>query len=277
MKTRSFKAKMVFSLLFGGMFLVALNSCSKDAGGEEPGPKPNPEANEIATVIANLSYDANALLNVQETGGTPSERTLINENSSNSGPSLGYVETCETKDYSLESNFDDIAILRPTNGIIWPGALVIGNQGMLDGMPDPLTLGRAPVTLRLDLPGIGDQGNIVVENPTNSSVQSNIDGALEWWNANAYQEGYVNASNSSYQATTSYSSKQMSLDVGLNLEWATGSVASQLEYESTATKRVASMVYKQVFYTVTMDTPATPASVFGTNVTTAQVEAAVMI
>lgn len=262
--------------LLVGLALVAMNSCSKDeGGGEGPGPEPNPDAMEIDAVIANLSYDADALLNVNDTGGAPSVRTLKDENSSSTAPNQGLYQTCRTEDYNLKSNFDDVAILRPTNGIIFPGALVIGNQGMLDGMPDPLTLGRAPVTLRLDLPGIGEQGNIVVDNPANSSVQSGIDGALEWWNANSYQEGYVNASNSSYQATTSYSSKQMSLDVGLNLEWATGSVASQFEYESSTTKRVASMVYKQVFYTVTMDTPSTPSSVFAPEVKTAQVESAI--
>lgn len=273
METQIFKTnKWALRHLMLALTLVLAAACSKDGDDVDPGTKPNPEATDIDAVIANLSYDANALLNVQDTGGAPSNRTLKSEKSSNKGPTLGTIQTCKMKEYSLESNFDDVSILRPTNGIIWPGALVIGNQGMLDGAPDPITLDRAPVTLRLDLPGIGEHGNIIVDNPKNSSVQTGIDDALEWWNGNAYQDGYVNASNSSYQATTSYSSKQMSLDVGLNLEWATGSVASQLEYESSSTKRVAMMVYKQVFYTVTMDTPKTPSSVFGPNVTSAKVE-----
>ncbi|NNE75870.1 MAG: hypothetical protein HKN31_02215, partial [Pricia sp.] len=272
MRTKFYHPKRIAVLLSTVVVLMAIGSCSKDSSGEEPGPKPNPEAMEIDDVIANLNYDADALLNVQDTGGASSERTLKDERTNNQGPSKGNIETCMTKEYSLQSNFDDVSILRPTNGIIWPGALVVGNEGMLDGAPDPFTLARAPVTLRLDLPGIGEQGNIVIENPTNSSTQTGIDGALEWWNNNAYRDGYVNAANSSYQATTSYSSKQLSLDVGLNLEWATGSVASQLEYESSSTKRVAAMVYKQVFYTVTMDTPSTPSSIFGSNVTAEQVQ-----
>ena len=289
MKSTMQKLKMLPILLLG-MTLIAVISCSKDespetppteTGGENGGENggetggENNNLEEVNTVIANLSYDADELLNTQDTGGAASERTLVNERNTNSGPRLGTVETCRTEDYSLASNFDDVAILRPTNGVIFPGALVIGNQGMLDGAPDPMTLGRAPVTLRLDLPGIGDQGTIVVENPINSSVQSSIDNALEWWNNNAYQEGYVNASNSSYQATTSYSSKQFSLDVGLNLEWATGALASQFEYESTTTRRVAAVVFKQVFYTVTMDTPSSPGAVFGSDVTRDQVAAAI--
>lgn len=248
-----------------------------DKGGEnggENGGEENDDLEAINAYIENLSYNPDELLNVQDTGGSATERTVTNDNTINTGPTLGQLFECRTQDYNLESNFDDVAILRPTNGIVFPGALVVGNQGMLDGAPDPLTLGRAPVTLRLDLPGIGSQGNIVVDNPTNSSVQSSIDNALEWWNANAYQEGYVNASNSSYQASTSYSSKQFSLDVGLNVEWATGSLASQFDYESTTEKRYAGVVFKQVFYTVTMDTPSSPGSVFDTSVSQAAVASA---
>ncbi len=269
MKNFLSKAPLIAAVCF-----LAFGPLSCNKSDVEPGPKPNPEAPEINSLISGLSYDPDAMLNVNPIGGKPSDRKL-NRKSTSSDVSLGLTKSCVTEEYNLKTNFDEVAIIRPTNGVVFPGALVVGNQSMLDGLPDPLTVARNPVNLRLDLPGIGENGNIPVENPTNSSVQSAIDKALEWWNANAYQDGYVNASNSSYQSSTSYSSKQMSLDVGLNLEWASGSVASQLNYETSETKRVASMVYKQVFYTVTMDTPPTPASVFGADVTLDQLRSKV--
>ncbi|MGD1947856.1 MAG: thiol-activated cytolysin family protein [Croceivirga sp.] len=247
-----------------------------DNNGNDDGNSENDDLDAINSTIAELSYDADDMLNVQDTGGAASERTLTDENNTNSGPTQGKILECRTEDYSLESNFDDVAILRPTNGVVFPGALVIGNDGLLDGAPDPLSIGRSAATLRLDLPGIGEQGTIVVDDPSsNSAVQTGIDNALEWWNSNAYQEGYVNAANSSYQATTSYSSKQFSLDVGLNVEWATGSLASQFDYESSTERRFAGLVFKQVFYTVTMDTPDSPGSVFDSSVTNAQVKSAI--
>ncbi|MCB0840861.1 MAG: thiol-activated cytolysin family protein, partial [Bacteroidetes bacterium] len=106
-------------------------------------------------------------------------------------------------------------------------------------------------------------------------VQAAIDEALEWWNANAYQDGYVNAANSSYQAATSYSSRQLSMDIGLNYEWASGDVAAQFNYASSSEERVAMMVYKQVFYTITMDPPKSPGSVFGKDVTVSDFQTAV--
>jgi len=245
-------------------------SCSKD---EEISDPVNPEAQSINDYIFGLSYDPDTMLNVQDTGGAASQRTLTNESSS-SQVNQGIVVQCQTKDYDLESNFDDVAILRPVSGVIFPGALVVGNQDMLDGAPNPIAINRAPVKLTVDLPGIGENGVIEVDNPENSSVQVGIDNALDWWNDNAYQDGYVNASNSSYQAATSYSSTQLSLDIGLNSEWATGSIASQMDFESTTTQRVASMVFKQVFYTVTMDTPQSinPSGVFGTDVSLQDVQ-----
>jgi hypothetical protein len=269
MKTINTKFLKTITLL--ALCFFAFYGCSKD----ENEASINPEAADINAYILGLSYNQDVLLNVQETGGAASERTVTNEYPT-SDVNQGTVFACNVKDYNLESNFDDVAILRPTNGVIFPGALVVGNQGMLDGAPDPIAIDRSPVTLRLDLPGIGDQGNIVVDNPSNSSVQSSIDNALEYWNdSNNYNEdGYVNAAQSTYQAATSYSSTQHSLDIGLNAAWATGSVAAQMEYETTSTTRVASMVFKQVFYSVTMDTPESnnPASVFGTSVSLSDVE-----
>lgn len=248
---------------------ILLFACNKeDEGGGE-----NPEAGSINEYILSLTYDPNSLLNVQETGGLASERTVTFEDDTTSSPNQGTITGCEIKDYDLVSNFDEVAILRPTSGIVYPGALVVGNQGLLDGAPDPFAIGRAPVSLRLDLPGIGTNGNIIVDDPSrNSNVQSSIDQSLEWWNDNAYEEGYVNAANSTYQAATSYSSTQLSLDVGLNAEWATGSVAAQFDYETNSERRVASMVFKQVFYTVTLDTPLSQAAVFGPDVSLSQVQ-----
>ncbi len=45
--------------------------------------------------------------------------------------------TCVSTTFDLKNNFEDIAILRPTQDVIWPGALVEANQSLLDGLPEP--------------------------------------------------------------------------------------------------------------------------------------------
>lgn len=256
------------AFFFAAFLSLIFMSC--DSGGKEEPIKISPDAASIADYLKNLSTNPQDILNVQSIS-SPSQRTQTNSNKSTSGFSGGYTE-CTTLTYDLKNNFESIAILRPTNGIIYPGALVIADKETLGGLPTPAGIDRAPVSLRLDLPGMGENGNLVVESPTNTSVQAKIDEALEWWNANAYQEGYVNAANSSYSASTSYSSRQLSMDVGLNVEWARGDVSTQFNYESTKTERVAMMVFKQVFYSITMNEPFNPGEVFGPKATLADVE-----
>jgi len=251
------------------LFLVffLMTGCQKDD--VDPLTIRNQGINEFFT---SLQYDADNLLNVQPTGNEPTARMETNTVADNPYRDGGNYVTCIKKEYNLQANFDEVAILRPTNGIIFPGALVIGDENMLDGVPTPLEIGRAPASLRVDLPGMGENGSLVVENPNNSTIQENIDDALEWWNNNAYQEGYVNPAYISYKSSSSYSSQQLAIDVGLNVAWASNDVSAQFNYTTSTSKQVAMMAFKQGFYSVTMNTPENPSDVFGPQVTMEDIE-----
>ena len=262
-----------FIMWNGVIFLLIIflySGCTKDPV------SPTVATNDGASInayIQKLSYNPESMLDYQSTGGQSSSTEVVSSDTATSTSSSGDQQvTCVSTTYNLKQNFEDIAILRPTSGVIWPGALVKGNQSMMDGLPDPITLPRAPVTFKIDLPGIGENGVQTVENPTNSNIQAAIDKSLEWWNANAYQEGYVNSASSSYKVKTAYSSKQIALDVGLNAEWATGDVSAQFNYQSNEQKTVVMAVYKQAFYTITMDSPASPDAVFSKDVSLDQVK-----
>ncbi len=258
------RLKAIFSIAF----LIIVSSC--ELGGEDEPILVSPDSESITDYLRNISGDPNSNLNVQNISGG-SQRTQINDRTNSSAIPGGTVE-CRIIKYDLKNNFEDIAILRPTNGIIYPGALVIADEATLGGLPTPAGVDRGPMTLRLDLPGMGENGTLQVEKPSNSGVQTRIDDALEWWNANAYQEGYVNAANSSYVARTSYSSRQVSMDIGLNVEWARGDVETQFNFQSSETERVAMMSFKQVFYSVTMDAPTNPGEVFGPDASLTEIE-----
>ena len=129
------------------LLFIVTYSCNKDEDFNNP---VNPDAESINDYIFGLNYDPDTMLNVQDTGGNASQRTLNGETTANNIYE-GNVTNCVTKDYTLESNFDDVAILRPVAGVIYPGALVVGNQDMLDGAPNPLSVDRAPMTLTIDL------------------------------------------------------------------------------------------------------------------------------
>lgn len=248
---------------------VAVAGCSSG----NDGPKEQYSSTAINDTVANLSYDPASLLQVRPIESGDQLRTPKGEPVDTDEVQGSNLLACRQVDYDLDQNFDEIAILRPTTGIVWPGALVKANAALLNGMPEPLTLDPAPVTLAVDLPGIGDHGTLVVDKPSNSSVQAAIAGALSWWNDNAYIDGYRNPASSSYQSSASFSQEQLALDVKLNVKWASGSVASQFNYSSSTTQSVAAAVYKQVFYTVTLDTPSEPAAMFAETVMPSQARA----
>ena len=258
-------------IIFAGLIIFVGISCTEDSptvvSAEE-------NADNIGDYISKLSYNSNEMLNYQQTNGLPSEREQLSD-SSETIPNGNFITICTNTEYNLKKNFEEVAILRPTNGVIWPGALVKGNQSLMDGVPEEINIERSPVTISVNLPGIGEHGVRTIKNPTISSIDLAIDSSLQWWNNNAYEEGYVNASNSSYSVSSSYSSKQLALDIGLNAEWASGSVSSQFNYTTDEEKKVVMMVYKQAFYDVRFDKPVSPESVFSDQVSLSDVEAVI--
>lgn len=248
---------LLLFIVSGSFIIILVFSCSKEID-------PMERIGKLSDFVSALDYDPNSMLNVQNIDGG-SKRT-IKDSITDKQMENNNLMVCEKVEYNLQQNAEQVAIIRPTHGIIWPGALVKINQGLLDGLPEPVTLEPAPTTLRLDLPGLGDKGTFVVDEPSHSNTQSEIDNVLDWWNNNQYQEGYVNPSNSSYSAATSFSSEQLAMDLGLNVKWGSGEVSTQFKYTSSSTSKVAMMTFKQVFYTVTMDTPSEPGSVFDKSV-----------
>ncbi len=256
-------------ILFFTFLLLLLTNCKENS---PLGNALTANKSSIDNYIGSLNYDPGTLLNVQPTGAESQNRSQLQADTTSENTSTSKI-TCIRTTYNLKQNFDNIAILRPLAGIIWPGALVKGNASLMDGLPEPISLPRAPMKITIDLPGIGEAGVKTLTNPTNSSVQAAIDSALEWWNNNAYQDGYVNPSSSSYRLATSYSSQQLALDVGLNVSWATTDVSAQFSYSSTEKKKVIMAAYKQAFYSIDMDTPESPGSIFDKSVTVDQVSA----
>jgi thiol-activated cytolysin len=216
-----------------------------------------------------LKYDPRTLLSIRESGSTetiPGGKTRDRRQDGNK------VIICTKEKRDLNKNFDNITLLRPTQGVVFPGALVRANRKLAEGLPDALALPRSPVTISIDLPGLGKKGVAMVTNPANSSVQTAINDILEDWNENPSSQGYVNAARSTTTIQKAYTSDQVSLELGFNADWASNSLTSKLTVDNTTKKNVSFAFFKQVFYTVSMDSPARPSTVFDTSVSLDQLK-----
>lgn len=224
----------------------------------------------INDFINSLTYDPRKLMAVEGDGGTILQDKQVGSSSDRKTDNNAVI-LCTTEKYSMSNNFDEVVIMQPTNGIVYPGALIYADNFLVRGQPRPVTnLALAPVRLTVDLPGIGSKGNMLVKSPSNANVQMELQKALKYWNENpAYKEGYINAARSSSSAAMSFNSEQIGMSLGVNVKWASGEVASQFSFNTSSSKSVAVMMFKQVFYTVTSEPPATPAEAFG-NITPAK-------
>lgn len=218
---------------------------------------------KLSEYISGLSYDPRILLSVVEDGAT--QALPVKERTTQSNA----VVICTKTKTSLKKNLSEVAIMSPAAGVVFPGALILADEDLMEGRPTPLAaLERRECTLSIDLPGLKDAHRKVM--PSGSSVQKYVNDVLESWNNDPKSQGYVNAARSFMQVTQAFSSEQTALDLGFHSKWASGNIASQFSAVSNTEKSVVVAYFKQVFYTVTMDSPEGAANVFADSVTTDQ-------
>jgi thiol-activated cytolysin len=217
--------------------------------------------------IGTLNYNPGVLLRVQRAGSTSSTPVMTRTNRSSA------VNICTRVDHSLRSNVDDVMILDPNAGVIFPGALLLANQNLAAGRPQSLALPRGAATFTVNLPGLAEP-SFTVPNPSFSGVQRELNRKLNEWNSTVATQGFSNPALSSLIVEEAHSTEQVALALGMNAEWLTGSsFDSLLKMNHDSSTETVFALYRQVFYRVTMDEPGTPAAVFADSVTAQQVRA----
>ncbi len=212
---------------------------------------------EVDAYIADLQYDPQRLL-AEQTEDVVSPRPLPDQTEDDGEA----IVICRQVRHRLNGNIEDIVILDPLHGVVWPGALVKVDDDLVRGTPTPIRCRRAPVRLSVDLPGIGGQGVFEVEDPSQGNVQAALDSALDYWNDHQYREGYVSKSRSKYTSTFVYSAQQLAASLGIGYRSLGRSLSAEFQMTSSRKSTVGMVLFKQVFYTVSFDPPSHPGAVF---------------
>ncbi|HEX9392011.1 MAG TPA: thiol-activated cytolysin family protein [Usitatibacteraceae bacterium] len=210
----------------------------------------------VDAFVYGLSYDPRVLLATRENGAT--EALPGREGDGNK------VIICTNKTRDLTKELSEVTILSPVTGVVFPGALVRANRNLADGKPDAITLPRSAITLRIDLPGMGNAGTITVDNPTNSSVQGAIDEALKAWLNKG--TSFENAARSKLEVKKGFSTQQLALELGFNSKWAENEITSHMDVKNNSKRTTSMLLFKQIFYSVTMDLPQKPSQVWAPSV-----------
>lgn len=169
------------------------------------------------------------------------------------------------KKHTMEGDYD-ITVSNSNLSMTYPGALLLANLQLVEGFPSPLTAERAPIDICIDLPGLKNGNHCIVEKPAYSSVNDAIAQLLENWYVKN-EQGYEVPVKLQYKSSILYDEKAMALKFGCDVEFMRQKLGIDFEMIKNQKRSAYLMEFKQIFYTVSIDSPKNPADVFGDTVT----------
>lgn len=152
------------------------------------------------------------------------------------------------------------ALLNPSAGVIYPGALVKLDQDLAEGRPTPHVFDRAPLKIKVGLPLGGSSSTVTVQSPDNVSVANAIEGVVATWLSGTDRpQPQIRAFGSS---TKAYTKDQVGVELGFGAQWGESSVTANLSVDSTKEETTTIKTLKQVYYTVEIAEPASAGGLF---------------
>lgn len=236
--------------------------------------KAKPAPNNASLVASTIGSDIDQFINTLDFDGkTPLARSgsgkRVDTSEADGRPrraedeEAGRVIVTTKKAKSIGGPVDQYALLNPAADVIYPGSIILADRNLADGNPSPVTAKKAPLTISIDLPGTSPLSR-TIDNPSKSSVSAAINAILADYFA---QQGDTpQAANSTMLFSRVYSKEQAAAALNLAAEWAKGEASAKLEASSDTEKQVVVALFRQKYFTVSIDTPESPSSMFASDV-----------
>ncbi len=199
------------------------------------------------TVTTNINAVVRSYDNLQAPPEIP--KTLISEEPVVSTVD-GITYNCTNKVYRFGQSMDDIAIMRPYDDVLYPGAIVQGRGAQVGELNPVGRMPRAPMTLTLSQTGLSR-----VIDPTKSNAEAAIQQMLQDYRGNTQ-------ASIEYKQTKVHTIEQASLELGIDYRWSRNRIGFRNTSGTTARKSVMMIMFKQAYYTVSVDAPNSPADLF---------------
>ncbi len=214
---------------------------------------------ELNDKIRGLQYDPKKILSIQETGV------------SSFVPNTGFHDqqkyiVVHRKKASLTTETAELSALENIKNSIYPGAILLADRNLMDNNPTVPAFSRAPMRLRIDLPGFGKAGVFTIDDPTQSALEAKIDEKFTEW-CDKYRNKYNINATIKYKDSMAYSESQLSAALNLNYKSVSADLGIDFKAIREGKKSVMICEYEQIFYTVKCDKPEFPAQFFTDDVT----------
>lgn len=256
------KRSMAKLLLIGSLGLVLLIPQSFAVSASDTDNSLQTERHEMLTIddgIANLSYRKEEVLasNGDKIESFLSKEGLLKNNQ--------FIVVERTKK-SLTTTPVDISIIDSIMDRTYPGALQLADTDFVNNRPNVLQTKRKPLNISIDLPGLKNENTIQVANPTNASVRGAIDTLLGNWSDN-HSANHTLPARIQYSEAMVHSESQLSSALNINSTGLKNALGLDFEAISKGDKKAMVAAYKQIFYTVSAETPNNPSDLFDESVT----------
>lgn len=172
--------------------------------------------------------------------------------------------------HDVVNNIDSVVYLGLNDDVIWPGSLVEGANAQ-DFVYVPISVDRAPLTLSISLEGSSATGSSLVstvQDPKLSTVRQGISDLLK----NAITGDTRVPARVDFNYEQVYTESQMNLFVGADVSYGAGSLETKFNWNSVTKQNKIMASYKQIYYTIDIDTPGTPADFFDPNMPIKDIE-----
>ncbi len=177
--------------------------------------------------------------------GTKKETEVVN----------GKTRICTTKKVVASASFDKSFLTNPTTQAIFPGALIYA-ESLANGKYDNIRVEQAPIKISTDIAILEGDPVREVRTPSLSSVRKALNSMLVH---NTRGQATTSANYKIYEVDTK---EELSLELGGHFENASVDIDAQFNYKSNTENSLKVIQFAQIYYTVDIDQPLTPESMF---------------
>ncbi len=219
--------------------------------------KENKNEKEIDDIIRNLNYNPNEVMAFSGnkiTSFMPKEGKVSNDK---------YIVVTKKK-HTMSGDYE-ITVSNSNLSTTYPGALILANQDVVEGFPTPLSTDRAPIVVSIDLPALKEDNHYTVGEPNYANVSNAITRLLERWYS--LEGEYKIPAKIQYKSSILFDAKAMALKFGCDVEYMQQKLGIDFDLIQNQNHSAYLMEFKQIFYTVSVEPPRNPSSVFGGTVT----------
>ncbi len=175
-----------------------------------------------------------------------------------------FIVVTKTK-HQLSGSFD-IAVPNARKDITYPGALLLANQKLIEGVPDPLVVDLAPREITIDLPGLTDDNSELVEKYNFAGVSAATNKLINNW-LETKAKKFTIAANTEFKKNILYNESSMALSFGVDVSYMKDKLGINFDAITKQESSAYLVQFRQIFYTVSAELPKNPADVFGPGVT----------